>query len=193
MIEFLDGELVAKSPQAATVQVGGIAFRVQIPLSTYDALPREGRHTRLLTHLHVREDGLNLFGFASEDERRLFRVLIGVSGISTAIGLRVLSSCSVAEFKRLILDEEADVLSHMIKGVGGKTARRMVLELQKPVQELEVQAAESVSGQVARDAVQALVALGEPRAGAERAVRDALARLGPDADHQQLLQEALSR
>ena len=193
MIEFLDGELVAKSPDGATIQVGGIGYRVKVSLSTYDALPREGRRARLLTYLHVREDGLSLFGFATELERRLFHLLIAVSGISTTIALRVLSSCSVAEFKRFIVDEEADVLSHMVKGVGGKLARRMVLELQKPVGELEIEAAESAAGQVARDAVQALVALGEGRADAERAVRDAVAKLGHDADHQQLLQEALSR
>jgi Holliday junction DNA helicase RuvA len=193
MIEFLDGELVARSPQAAIVLVSGVAFRVQIPLSTYDVLPREGRRVRLLTHLHLREDGLSLFGFATELERRLFRMLINVSGISNAIALRVLGSCSPAEFKRLIMDGQADVLSHMVKGVGAKIAARMVLELKKPIEELEVQAAESAAGQVAREAVQALVALGEPRADAERAVRDALAKLGPDADHQQLLQQALSR
>jgi Holliday junction DNA helicase RuvA len=193
MIEFLDGELVAKSPEAATVQVSGVGFRVQVPLSTYDALPREGKRVRLLTHLQLREDGLGLFGFSTELERRLFRILISVSGVSTTIALRVLGRCSVAEFKRLIQDKEADVLSHMIKGVGPKIAGRMVLELQKPVQELEVEAAVSAASAAARDAVQALVTLGESRADAERAVRDALARLGPDADHQQLLQEALSR
>lgn len=193
MIEYIEGELVAKSPEAATVQVGGIGLRAQIPLSTYDALPREGECARLLTHLQLREDGLGLFGFATAVERRLFRMLIGVSGISSTIALRVLGSCSVAEFKRLILDDQVDVLSHMVKGVGAKTAGRMVLELKKPLQDLEVEAAVSAAGQPARDAVQALVALGEPRADAERAVRDAVARLGPDADHQQLLQEALSR
>ena len=193
MIEFLDGELVAKSPEAATVQVSGVGFLVQIPLSTYDALPREGKRVRLLTYLHLREDGLSLYGFATELERRLFRLLINVNGISATIALRVLGSCSVAEFKRLIMDKEADALSHMIKGVGPKIAGRMVLELSKSVQELEVVPAESTASQVARDAVQALVALGESRADAERAVRDAVAKLGPEADHQQLLQEALSR
>lgn len=193
MIEFLDGELVAKSPEAATVQVSGVGFRVQVPLSTYDALPREGKRVRLLTHLQLREDGMGLFGFSTELERRLFRILISVSGVSTTIALRVLGRCSVAEFKRLILDKEADALSHMIKGVGPKIAGRMVLELEKPVQELQVEAAVSAASPAARDAVQALVTLGESRADAERAVRDALARLGPEADHQQLLQEALSR
>jgi holliday junction DNA helicase RuvA len=193
MIEFLDGELAAKSPEAAIVQVSGVGFHVQVPLSTYDALPREGRRVRLFTHLQVREDGLSLFGFATELERRLFRMLTGVSGISSTIALRVLGSCSAAELKRLILDGEADVLSHMVKGIGAKIAGRMVLELKKPIEDLEVVAAESAAGQAARDAAQALVALGESRLQAERAVREALVRLGPDADHQQLLQEALSR
>jgi Holliday junction DNA helicase RuvA len=193
MIEFLEGELVAKTVEAATVRVSGVGFVVRIPLSTYDALPPEGRRVRLLTHLHLREDGVSLYGFASELERRLFRMLINVNGISNAIGLRVLGSCSPAEFKRLILDGQADVLSHMVKGIGAKIAGRMVLELKKPIEELEVQAAESAAGQTARDVIQALVSLGESRLDAERAVRDALARLGPNADHQQLLQDALSR
>ncbi len=193
MIEFLDGELVAKSPEAATVRVSGVGFIVRIPLSTYDALPLEGRRVHLLTHLHLREDGVSLYGFATELERRLFRMLTGVSGISNAIALRVLGSCSPAEFKRMILDGQADVISHMVKGIGAKIAGRMVLELKKPIEDLEVQAAESAAGQVARDVIQALVALGESRLDAERAVRDALVTLGPDAGHQQLLQQALKQ
>ncbi len=193
MIEFLDGELVAKLPEAATVRVGGVGFIVHIPLSTYDALPLEGRRVHLLTHLHLREDGVSLYGFATALERRLFRMLNGVSGISNAIALRVLSSCSPAEFKRMILDGQADVISHMVKGVGPKTAGRMVLDLKKPIEELEVQAAESAAGRVARDVVDALVGLGTSRPDAERAVRDALEELGPDADHQQLLQQALKQ
>ncbi|MFW6189217.1 MAG: Holliday junction branch migration protein RuvA [Planctomycetota bacterium] len=193
MIEFVAGELVAKGPSAATVRVGGVGFRIHIPASTYDALPREGNPARLLTHLHVREDQLSLYGFASELERRLFLMLIQVSGISTTIALRALGSCSPAELKRMIMDEEADALRHMIKGVGKKTAERMVLELRDPVEELEVEAAPSAADQTARDAVEALVTLGEPRAEAERAVRDALEDLGPDAEQQQLVQAALAR
>jgi Holliday junction DNA helicase RuvA len=193
MIEFIEGELVDKTPSAAVLRVGGVAFRINIPLSTHDALPRVGRQAKLLTHLYVREDDLSLYGFGSAQERQLFRMLLGVSGISATIALRTLGSCTVANFKRMILDEETDALRHMIKGVGKKTAQRMVLEMRETVEELEVEAATSAAGRVTRDAVQALVSLGEPRADAERLVRDAIEELGPDVDQQELVQAALRR
>ncbi|KPK62651.1 MAG: hypothetical protein AMK73_05795 [Planctomycetes bacterium SM23_32] len=193
MIEFLQGILAAKTPATATVQVAGVGFQAQIPLSTYEALPREGRQVRLLTHLHLRDDGLSLYAFATEQERELFRMLLGVSQIGPAVALRVLSSCRPAEFKRYILDEDTDALASMVKGIGAKTARRLVAELQGAVKELPVAAAASTASQNVRDAVQALMALGESRAGAERAVRAAVERLGPDADRQKLVEAALAR
>lgn len=192
MLEFLQGELVSKAPAEATVRVGGIGFRVRIPLSTYDGLPREGAEVRLLTHLHVREDELSLYGFATELERELFRMLLPVNKVSTVVALRVLSSCSPAQFKRYILDEDVDALKSMVKGVGPKTAGRMILELQGPVQDLAVVAEEKEVDQVARDALRALLTLGETRPAAEKAVRAAMEKLGPDASLQRLVEEAFS-
>ncbi len=192
MIEFLQGELARSTPDAVVLTVGGVAFRLQVPLSTYDALPKEGTQCRLLTHLHVREDQLSLYGFASPQERQLFRMLLPVSHVGPAVALRVLSSCTVAQFKRFILDEDADSLKTLIKGIGAKTAQRLVLELQEPVKGLAVEAAPSALDQATEDAIQALVTLGEPRARAERAVLAARETLGADADHQSLVQEALS-
>jgi Holliday junction DNA helicase RuvA len=192
MFEFLQGELVGKTPAAATILVGGVGYEVRTPLSTYEALPREGAQVRLLIHLRVREDELTLYGFATSIERDMFRMLLGVSQIGPATALRVLSSCSAAQFKRLILDEDADALRAMVKGVGPKTARRLVLELKEPVKELAVAPAETEADQVARDAIQALVALGETRPAAQKAIRKALEKLGPGAGLQELLEEALS-
>jgi Holliday junction DNA helicase RuvA len=190
MIDRLQGRLVAKTPTAATVDVGGVGFAVRVPLSTYEKLPPEGGRVSLLTHLVVREDELCLFGFATDVERELFRMLLPVSRIGPAVALRVLSSCAPAQFKRYVLDGNADALKAAVKGIGAKTASRLIVELRERVEQLPV-AAESAGGQAARDAVQALVALGEPQAAAERAVRAALEKLGPDADRQTLVQEAL--
>ncbi|NLW50072.1 MAG: Holliday junction branch migration protein RuvA [Candidatus Brocadiaceae bacterium] len=190
MIDRLQGRLVVKSPTAATIDVGGVGLVARIPLSTYEALPPEGGRAVLLTHLLVREDELCLFGFATELERELFRMLLPVSRIGPAVALRVLSSCEPGQFKRYILDGNADALKSTVKGIGAKTASRLIVELRERIERLPV-AAEEAGSQAARDAVQALVALGEPEADARQAVRAAVARLGPDADRQQLVQDAL--
>ncbi|MGD2174009.1 MAG: Holliday junction branch migration protein RuvA [Candidatus Brocadiaceae bacterium] len=193
MIDFLQGELAAKSPDAVTLRVSGVGFRIGIPLSTYEALPSEGSQARLLTYLHVREDQLSLYGFSEPTERELFMMLLAVSQVGPAVALRVLSSCTVAQFKRFILDEDVDSLKTLVKGIGEKTAKRLIVELQGPVRELAVEPSAPVTTQVARDAIQALIALGESPAEAERAVLAALEQLGPDVDRQRLVQESLSK
>ncbi len=193
MIESLHGELVSKSPAAAVVRVAGVAFRLSIPLSTYEVLPHEGAHTALLTHLHVREDDLSLYGFATAEERELFRMLLSVSQVGPAVALRVLSSCTASQFKGFILDEDAESLAALVKGIGPKMARRLIVELQGPVRDLAVAPAGPATSRAARDAIQALVALGESRQSAHKAVLAALAELGDDADEQRLVQEVLSR
>ena len=190
MIDSLQGRLLAKSPTAASIDVGGVGLAVRIPLSTYEALPPEGGRVNLLTQLLVREEELCLFGFATDGERELFRMLLPVSRIGPAVALRVLSSCTPAQFKRYVMDGNADALKATVKGIGAKTAARLIVELRERIEQLPV-AAEDGGGHAARDAVQALVALGEPLPGAERAVRAALAKLGPGADRQKLVEEAL--
>ncbi len=192
MIDLLQGELVFKSPGAATVRTAGVGFRLHVSLATYESLPRIGAEVRLLTYLHVRKDELSLYGFATEVERQLFRMLLGVSQIGPMVALRILSGCSPAQLKRYILDEDIDALKSMVKGIGAKTARRLVAELHGPVQELAVAPWEGPAGQVARDAIAALVALGEARAAAEKAVNAAVKKLGTEADSQSLVEEALS-
>ena len=193
MIDFLHGELVEKTPESVVVQVGGLGMRVRIPTSTYDALPREGKTARVLTYLHVREDELSLYGFATTIERDLFRMLLGVSQVGPAVALNVLSSCPPESFKRYIMDEDAKAIAALVKGIGPKTARRLIVELQSRMKDLAVQAAEGASdNQVVRDTVEALVTLGESRASAEKAVREALKRVGPDVDQQTLMSEAVS-
>jgi Holliday junction DNA helicase RuvA len=193
MIEFLQGALLSKAPAAAVIRIAGVGFHVRIPLSTYEALPAEGAEACLLIHLHVREDELTLYGFATRLERELFRMLLRVSRVGPTMALRVLSSCPAAEFKRHVLAGDADALRTVVKGIGAKTANRLIVELQGLVKDLAVEPAGAAASQAVRDAVQALVSLGEPRAAAERAVRAAAGRLGPDADCRLLVADALGR
>jgi len=193
MIEFIEGVLFAKTPAAATIRVGGVGYQIRIPVSTYDALPQPGRETRLLTHLQVREDEIALYGFASEPERELFRMLLGVNQVGPRLALNILSSCPVATFKQYVTSRDAESLAALIKGVGKKTAGRLIVELLPEIEELGVAAVSPLQTQAAMDAVKALISLGEKRSVAQQVVRAALEKLGPDADQQAIMRAALAR
>lgn len=128
MIGFLRGVLVAKSPPGLTVDVGGVGYDVEAPMSTFYVLPAIGAEVRLLTHLAVREDAQTLYGFSTEEERRLFRNLLKVSGVGPRGALAILSGVSVAAFARCVRGEDIAALTR-IPGVGRKTAERLVIEM----------------------------------------------------------------
>lgn len=194
MIGSLRGRLTRKSIDEVTLDVGGIGWRVWIPLSTYEALPAEGEEAALVTHLHVREDELTLYGFASARERRLFETLIGVSGVGPRLALHVLSRLTPDRFVTAIRRQDLATLTG-ISGVGKKTAERLVLELKDKVAEFaEVDTADGEPVRLTtngEDAVKALVALGIGRASAERAVQQSLAE-APEAAAPELTRRALS-
>lgn len=194
MIGSLRGRLTRKSIDEVTLDVGGIGWRVWIPLSTYEALPAEGEEAALVTHLHVREDELTLYGFASARERRLFETLIGVSGVGPRLALHVLSRLTPDRFVTAIRRQDLATLTG-ISGVGKKTAERLVLELKDKVAEFaEVDTADGEPVHLTtngEDAVKALVALGIGRASAERAVQQSLAE-APEAAAPELTRRALS-
>ncbi|HET9333764.1 MAG TPA: Holliday junction branch migration protein RuvA [Gemmatimonadota bacterium] len=194
MIGSLRGRLTRKSIDEVTLDVGGIGWRVWIPLSTYEALPAEGEEAALVTHLHVREDELTLYGFASARERRLFETLIGVSGVGPRLALHVLSRLTPDRFVAAIRRQDLTTLTG-ISGVGKKTAERLVLELKDKVAEFaEVDTADGEPVRLTtngEDAVKALVALGIGRAFAERAVQQSLAE-APEAAAPELTRRALS-
>lgn len=193
MIGSLEGRLASKSIDEVVIEVGGVGYNVAIPLSTYEALPSEGEETKLLTHLHVREDELTLYGFATGRERRLFKTLIGVTGIGPRLALHVLSRLTPERFVGAVLRQDLATLTG-ISGVGKKTAERMILELKDKV--VDIAAAEgaeegarlTTSGE---DAVKALIALGIGRRAAEGAVRRSLAD-HPGAPAPELTRHALA-
>jgi len=192
MIGSLGGRLAGKDIDEVLVEVQGVGYRVAIPLSTYEALPAEGEQVRLLTHLHVREDELALYGFATDRERQLFEILIGVSGIGPRLALHVLSRLTPERFVGAISRGDLTTLTG-ISGVGKKTAERMVLELKDKVADMaDVDAVErgAVLTAGGEDAVKALIALGIRRAQAEQAVQRSLAD-HPDAPAPILTRHAL--
>lgn len=193
MIDSLDGILASKTPAFFTVEVGGVGFKVQVPLSTFSASPQEGQRVRLLTHLYVREDQLKLYGFATEAERKLFLALVGVNRIGPGMAPQVLSSCNVEDFTRFVMSGDVTALTSLIKGVGKKTAQRLVLELRGELAEPADQDSPADWGAAAEGAVKALISLGESPSGARKLVKSALEKLGPEVDVEALIRETLSR
>jgi Holliday junction DNA helicase RuvA len=181
MYDRLTGTIIELSLTEVILDVNGVGYRLTVPLSTSNSLPSEGVAT-LLTHLHVREDQLRLFGFTTPSERRLFRMLLGVSGIGPSIALAVLSGSNVGDFKKAVECADCAFLSH-IKGIGRKTAERIVFDLRQPIKEIEIEGVSvtvSQRDQMYIDAALALATLGYSRGAAEKAVQKALTGLGDD-------------
>ena len=175
MIGSLRGRISAKSPPQLTVEVGGIGYEVQAPMSTFFHLPAVGAEVQLLTHLVVREDAHVLYGFGSEAERRLFRSLIRVSGVGPKIALGLLSGISVSEFQQCVQSQDVGALTR-IPGVGRKTAERLIVEMRDRLAAPELTTgAPSVGGDSTpeAEAYAALVALGYRPGEATRLLKGA--------------------
>lgn len=175
MIASLTGILKFKSPTEILVEVNGIGYTVSIPLSTYEKLGSLGSHVSLLTHFHVREDAMLLFGFFTEEERRLFRLLISVSGIGPKTAQSTLSGMNVEELKSHIVSGNVNALM-AIPGVGKKTAERLIVELRdkagKTVSDFEpISASGTTTAAMRFEALQALTSLGYSQQIAEKAIR----------------------
>ncbi|MGI9246447.1 MAG: Holliday junction branch migration protein RuvA [Steroidobacteraceae bacterium] len=166
MIGHLRGRLAAKHPPALVLDVGGVGYEVEAPMSTFYGLPAVGAEVQLFTHLVVREDAHVLFGFGTERERSLFRELIRISGVGPRIALGILSGASVDEFHRCVEAQDAAALTR-IPGVGRKTADRLIVEMRDRLKALASGqvfeprgAAGSVGTSPQAEAFSALVALG---------------------------------
>ncbi len=173
MITFLDGLLEEKEPGRLVMNVAGVGYEVQIPLSSYEHLPAPGARCRVLIHDHIREDAHLLYGFASEAERRLFALLLNVSGIGPKIALSALSGMSVRELVQSIVGRDIKRLSS-INGIGKKTAERLVVELRDRIGEGEALAAAAAEpteeNLKMRDVILALVTLGYRRGEAQELI-----------------------
>ncbi|MGQ0428912.1 MAG: Holliday junction branch migration protein RuvA [Gammaproteobacteria bacterium] len=135
MIGRLRGRLLRKSPPALIVDVGGVGYELEAPMSTFYRLPELGSEVELHTHLVVREDAHLLYGFATEEERRLFRDLLRVTGIGPKIGLALLSGMAVDSFLACVEAQDVDALTR-IPGIGRKTAERLLIEMRDRIRAL---------------------------------------------------------
>jgi Holliday junction DNA helicase RuvA len=194
MISSLTGSLIVKAPTEVVLTTGGIGFSVNVPISTFEALGPIGTTVTLLTHLHVREDALQLFGFATEEERQMFRALIGVTGIGPKMALGILSGISVSDFRDHILTGNAAALT-AVPGVGRKTADRLVVELREKLGKISdiARPPRDAGAQVRTEAALALVSLGYGRPAAEQAIAAAMRALEgtPPPTIEQLIKAAL--
>ena len=194
MIAHLVGTLSAKVPGMVVVDVHGVGYAVQVPLSTYNRLPPAGTEVKLLTLMSVRENAVELFGFLTQAERELFGQLIRVSGVGPKLALGVLSAMEPGEFRLAVLAGDVKALAR-IPGVGRKTAERLVVELRGVLEEISLaeEAIAEARGGPHIEAVRALVSLGLKHPEAAKAVRAAAKELGEEATTEQLVREALRR
>lgn len=193
MISYLHGTLAEKSPTEITVDVNGVAYAVNISLSTYEVLGDVGGSVKILTYLHFREDTMQLYGFATTAERDLFRLLISISGIGPKMAQGILSGISVNELKNFILHGNFSGLMS-IAGVGRKTAERLVLELRDKIGKLEyeVPLKEDKAAGIRAEALLAMTSLGYNRSTAEKAIRVVLQESdGSELAVEELIKRAL--
>ena len=191
MIGRLSGTLLEKSPPQILVDVNGLGYDVEVPMSTFYNLPNLGERVSLHTHLAVREDGHFLYGFASEDERSTFRLLLKISGIGARTALAVLSGMSVAEFASAVTLQEAGRLTR-IPGIGKKTAERLLLELKGKLAEAVPTTATATAPDSRHDILNALQALGYNEREAHAAMKTLPAEVGT-SDGIRLALKALSK
>ncbi len=186
MIGHLRGTVLEKHPNEVIIEVSGVGYEVQIPISTYTVLPDTGASVALRIFTHVREDALVLFGFATPAEKAVFEKLISVSGIGPKLGITVLSGLPTADLIEAIRTSDLERLVR-IPGVGKKTAERIVLELKEKLTAIEV-AGKTASpvpagehfNDLERDVLSALQNLGCSRPSAEQAVRKVSERGAPE-------------
>jgi Holliday junction DNA helicase RuvA len=198
MITFLEGILVEKTPTRVVLNVGGVGYEVFVPLSSFDRLGAEQQTCRLLTYDYIREDQHSLFGFVNEAERKLFVLLMSVSGIGPKLALSALSSLTVREITGAIAGGDIKRLSG-VTGIGRKIAERMVVELRDKLSAVEGLSAVAPTGadlggdHRVRDAVLALISLGYKQAEAQKMVATVIGSGKPDLAVEDIVRKALSR
>lgn len=183
MIASLRGKLISKKPDSLIVDVGGVGYSVQVPLTLLPDLPDEHRDFFLYVHTHVREDSIQLFGFRTEDEKKIFTALIGISGVGPKTALNLLSAFPPDKFYNAIDSEDVDMLCK-VPGLGKKTAGRLILELKEKLPSIKER-----KDTVFDDTLSALINLGYKKNVARDAVEKAYA--GGTSDIETLLRESL--
>jgi Holliday junction DNA helicase RuvA len=193
MIAFLDGKLVHCEPTFVHVDVNGVGYQLQISLQTYAAIKNLER-VRIHTHLTIREDAHVLYGFSSLPEKRLFQLLISVNGVGPNTAILMLSYLTIQELKTAILREDVVTLQ-AVKGIGGKTAQRVIIELRDKLKKESLEDGATISidprNTLRNEALSALLTLGLPKAAAEKSVDAVLKKSGITITLEDLVKQAL--
>jgi Holliday junction DNA helicase RuvA len=195
MIGSLRGKLIKKQPPHLSIDVSGIGYEVEAPMTTFYQLPKIGEEVHIFTHLLVREDAHLLFGFATEEERRLFRTLIKVNQVGAKLALTILSGIEVDELTHTIKEGNTERLVRL-PGVGNKTAERLIIEMRDRLKDWQVDSSRTAaqeSGEVSlssavADAISALISLGYKPQEASRFVH---AVASDKMDSETIIKEAL--
>lgn len=192
MFDYIKGKLVYKKPEKVIIDINGLGFRVNIPVSTYEKLPDLKEQVALWTYLHVKEDSLELFGFSSEDELNLFLNLLTISKIGPKTALNVLSFISIEQFKEALDNKDVSKLTK-VSGIGKKTAQRIILELSgKLIFEGEGEGkAEGRQSTVIENALSGLTNLGMSRSEAMKAIKNSGIEINKDTKVQDLIKACL--
>lgn len=194
MIAYIKGKLVIKDPTFVIIDVGGVGYQIRISLNTYSVIKDE-ENLKLHTYMHIKEDAHTLYGFKQLSEKHLFLNLISISGIGPSIGLMILSSLTPDEIQEAIINEDVKTIQ-AIKGIGTKTAQRLILELKDKIKkDLAVDKASNISvkthNTIKNEALSALVTLGFTKVAAEKSIDNILKKDGNEITLEQLIKLAL--
>jgi len=195
MYYHIAGPLAKLEPTFAVIDVQGLGYLIKIPLGTYEAI-KGATEAKLFIHYHTTEDSQTLYGFAAEEDRQIFQMLISVSGVGPSIGLMALSQMRSKEIATAIMTDNSAALTR-IKGLGAKTAQRLTLELKGKMLKTSVMDPDNLSAPATHnterdDALLALVALGLQKAAAEKAL-EAIMKTEPNLGAAELIRRALKR
>ena len=194
MIEYIEGLLMEKNPALTVIDCQGVGYALYTSLHTFSKLPAVGERCKLFAHLQIKEDAHSLFGFITKDERHLFRLLISVSGVGATTAQVMLSAMSASELISYIANGQASALQ-AIKGIGAKTAQRIIIELRDKIGKTGISIEPSIVGEsssnIRNEALSALTLLGFPRQSAEKAINTVLKSSDGSLTVELLIKEAL--
>lgn len=192
MIAYIKGKLAYKDPTYVIIDVNGVGYHINIPLSTFSQI-KDDENCFLHTYLHVKEDAQTLYGFASEADKKVFLHLISISGVGPSTGLMVQSSLSAEELQNAIVSEDVKTIQS-VKGIGGKTAQRIILELKDKLRKEGIEStgsSPSANNTIRFEALSALVTLGINKNSAEKTVDKILKNSGNQITLEELIKMAL--
>lgn len=196
MIDSIYGKLVKKEPTFAVADMDGIRLKINISVATFEKLPQTGESVELMIYLHVREDILDLYGFADDVEKDVFIKLIGVSGIGPRSAITIFSGATPQEFKKRIISEDVKSLT-VIPGIGPKTARRIILELKEKFVDEDVDISNLIgvdkTSDEIKDVVQALLSLGYKRGHINEALKKLKDMDELEGSIEELIKKALTK